>query len=516
VLGDRRFLAPGFRSRTVRLGAVVAIISLGLTAGPTLARPDRPVAAPSGGDIVDGSYIVTLQPGNDPEKEAPGLAAEHGGRATHVYKQALRGFAFEGSEQDAERLARHPKVRTVVPDRRVEATAQTVPTGIQRIDGDLSGTISGNGAGAVDVDIAILDTGIDLSHPDLNVVGGVNCSTGSSYDDGNGHGTHVAGTAAAKDDSVGVVGVAPGARLWAVRVLDSSGSGTWASVICGIDWVTQRASTIEVANMSLGGSGTDSGCADGGLHQAICNSVASGVTYAVAAGNSATDVANYVPAAYPEVITVSALADFDGLPGGAAGATCRADKDDTIADFSNYGTGVDLIAPGVCIYSTWMGSGYNTISGTSMATPHVTGAAALYRSDHPSASPAQVKSALQQAGNLNWITTGDPDGTQEKLLNVDALVGTTIGDGTPPPPPTTGIQLTARGYKVKGRQQVDLTWSGATTRVDIYRNNSPLKVNIDNDQMETDVIGVRGGGTYTYKVCETGTTTCSNTATVTF
>ena len=126
----------------------------------------------------------------------------------------------------------------MVPDRAVEATAQSVPTGIRRIDGPLSGTISGNGAGAVNVDIAILDTGIDVDHPDLNVVGGVNCSTGSSYDDQNGHGTHVAGTAAAKDNGIGVVGVAPGARLWAVRVLDNTGNGTWSSVICGIDWVT--------------------------------------------------------------------------------------------------------------------------------------------------------------------------------------------------------------------------------------------------------------------------------------
>ncbi|HEV3364805.1 MAG TPA: S8 family serine peptidase, partial [Acidimicrobiia bacterium] len=240
-----------------------------------MGRPDQP----AGDDVVvEGSYIVTLQPGNDPERDAPGLAKEHGGRAKHIYKAALQGFAFEGSDKDAEKLARHPKVRTVVPDRELEATAQALPTGIRRIDGQLSSTISGDGAGAVGVDIAILDTGIDLDHPDLNVVGGVNCSTGSTSDDGNGHGTHVAGTAAAKDDGVGVVGVAPGARLWAVRVLDNTGNGTWTSVICGIDWVTARASTIEVANMSLGGAGSAGTCTDGGLRQAICRSVASGVT----------------------------------------------------------------------------------------------------------------------------------------------------------------------------------------------------------------------------------------------
>ncbi len=426
MLGDRRFIAPTYRSRTIRVGVLVGLVALGLTADPTMAQPDRR----AGDDAVEGLYIVTLQPGNDPEREAPGLAKEHGGRAKHVYKRALRGFAFEGSDEDAEKLARHPKVRTVVPDQRVEATAQTVPTGIGRIDGPMSGTVSGNGAGAVDVDIAVLDTGIDMDHPDLNVVGGVNCSTGSSYDDGNGHGTHVAGSAAAKDDSVGVVGVAPGARLWAVRVLDNTGNGTWSSVICGIDWVTVHASTIEVANMSLGGAGSAGSCTDGGLREAICRSVTSGVPYTVAAGNSGIDVAGYVPAAFPEVITVSALADFNGLPGGGAGSTCRGDQDDTLADFSNYGAGVDLIAPGVCITSTWKGGGYNTTSGTSMASPHVTGAAALYLSDHPGASPAAVAGALKAAGNLLWNAAGDRDTTKETLLNVDALIGTTLGAGS--------------------------------------------------------------------------------------
>jgi len=501
-------LAPAYRSPALRLGAVLGVIALGLTAGPTMARPDQP-----GGDgVVEGSYIVTLQPGNDPDREAPGLAREHNGRASQIYEHALRGFAFEGSEQDAEKLARHPKVRSVVPDREVQASGQTFPTGIDRIDGELSSAVSGNGSGAIDVDIAIVDTGIDVDHPDLNVVGGKNCSTGTTFDDQNGHGTHVAGTAAAKDNDIGVVGVAPGARLWAVRVLDSNGSGTWASVICGIDWVTANAGTIKVANMSLGGSGKDTGCNDGGLHEAICNSVAKGVTYAVAAGNSATNVANYVPAAYPEVITVSALADFDGQPGGGGSPTCRSDQDDTLADFSNYGAGVDLMAPGVCIYSTWVGGGYNTISGTSMATPHVTGAAALYLADHPGTTPAQVKNALQSAGNLNWLTSSDPDSTHEPLLNV--ALG---GGGVTPPPPTSGIQLNARGYKIKGHQQVDLTWNGAAgSQVDVWRNSSRIMTTA-NDGAYTDPIGVKGAVTYTYRICATdSTTTCSNTATVTF
>jgi subtilisin len=206
--------------------------------------------------------------------------------------------------------------------------------------------------------------------------------------------------------------------VWAVRALNNQGSGSWSSIICGVDWVTANAGTIEVANMSLGGTGRDTGCNDGGMHRAICNSVARGVTYAVAAGNESDNAANHVPAAYDEVITVSALADFDGRPGGLGAATCRADVDDTFADFSNFGSDVDLIAPGVCILSTWRGGGYNTISGTSMATPHVTGAAALYKANNPGASPAQVKSALQDAGTADWNDIDDPDPTKEPLLRV--------------------------------------------------------------------------------------------------
>jgi subtilisin family serine protease len=225
---------------------------------------------------------------------------------------------------------------------------------------------------------------------------------------------------AAKDDSNGVVGVAPGARLWAVRVLNNSGSGTTSTIICGINWVTANANTIEVANMSLGGVGSDSSCGSwDSYHNAICNSVNAGVVYVVAAGNSYANSSNYRPATYAEVITVSALSDFNGEPGGGAPQTCRVDVDDTFADFSNYGSDVDMIAPGVCIYSTYRSSSYATMSGTSMASPHVAGAAALYLANNPNATPSQVKSAIQNAGNLNWNQTGDPDGIKEKLLNVD-------------------------------------------------------------------------------------------------
>lgn len=192
-------------------------------------------------------------------------------------------------------------------------------------------------------------------------------------------------------------------------------------MICGIDWVTRNAGVIDVANMSLGADvrrADTSTCTDGSMHQAICESVRAGVTYVVAAGNSKKDASTFIPAAYDEVITVSALADFNGLPGGGAAATCRSDQDDTFAGFSNFGADVDLIAPGVCISSTWKDGGYSTISGTSMASPHVAGGAALHKVANPTASPAQVKAALQASGSTDWNDVDDPDPTKEMLLDL--------------------------------------------------------------------------------------------------
>jgi subtilisin len=395
-----------------------------LAALVALAAPlSLPVTAAGAGG--SGRYIVVLKNSADPAATARDHARFYGAEVSHVYRAALKGYAAVIPDARINRVRSDARVDYLSADRPVSIAAQTLPTGINRIDGELSSTISGNGSGSVSVDVAVIDTGIDPAHPDLNVVGGRNCSSGRSFDDGNGHGSHVAGTIAAKDDTQGVVGVAPGARLYAVRVLNNAGSGSWSSVICGVDWVTANASTIEVANMSLGGTGSEprgTGCSTGdALHDAICRSVAAGVTYAVAAGNESDNAANHVPAAYDEVITVSALADFDGRPGGLGSSTCRSDVDDTFANFSNFGADIDLIAPGVCILSTYKRGGYATLSGTSMASPHVAGAAALYKANNPGASPAQVKTALQAAGNTNWNDIDDPDPTKEILVNVDAF-----------------------------------------------------------------------------------------------
>jgi subtilisin family serine protease len=342
------------------------------------------VPAASAG-VIRGQYVVVLKQSVDVESVAAEHARRAGADVFHTYTRALKGYAARLSPAGLARVRADSRVLLVSQDRAVSIAAQSLPTGINRIEGDSSSTQSGNGSGSVNVPVAVIDTGIDLDHPDLNVVGGKNCSTGRSYDDGNGHGTHVAGTIGARDNGIGVVGMAPGVPLYAVRVLNNNGSGSWSSVVCGIDWVTANAASkgIRLANMSLGGTGSDTGCNGDALHKAICNSVAAGITYAVAAGNSALNLKDYVPAAYDEVLTVTAVADFNGQPGGGAAATCRSDVDDTAADFSNFTTsgsgdeGHTIAAPGVCILSSWRNGGYNTISGTSMASPHVAGTAAL-------------------------------------------------------------------------------------------------------------------------------------------
>ncbi|MEV6862821.1 S8 family serine peptidase [Streptosporangium subroseum] len=396
-----------------------------LSASSLVVAAIPPAAAIAAAPDPVGSYIVVLRDGADPSALAGTQARSRGAAVDKIFNHALHGYSAKMSATAAATIARDPQVQFVQPDGVVSINAQTLPTGVNRVDAELSPTAGINGVDTrVNVDVAVIDTGIQLTHPDLNVytAGAKNCNTGSSANDGNGHGTHVAGTIGALDNTSTVVGVAPGARLWPVRVLSNSGSGSWSQVICGIDYVTAHASEIEVANMSLGGLGSDDGnCGNtnnDAMHRAICAAVAAGVTFVVAAGNETDNAANHVPAAYDEVITVSALADFNGLPGGGAASTCRSDVDDTLADFSNYGADVDLIAPGVCILSTWTGSGTNTISGTSMASPHVAGGAALYKATHPTATPAAVKSALQTAGTTNWNSAGDPDGIKEKLLNV--------------------------------------------------------------------------------------------------
>ncbi len=382
------------------------------------------IFAAQANDRVAGQYIIVLKDSQDSEVTSVGLTRSHGLVRGHVYGHALKGFAATIPANKLQAIKNDPRVEFVSEDRHVSIFAQTVPNGIKRIGAEKTSAGTNKGAG---INVAILDTGIDLRHPDLKVVGGKNCSTGRSYTDGNGHGTHVAGTVAALDNSIGVVGVAPEAKLWAVRVLDNNGSGTWSSVICGIDFVTSKApkngGPITVANMSLGGAGTRVGTCEtnnsDALYKAICKSRDAGVTYVVAAGNSGANSSTFVPAAYDDaVITVSALADSDGKSGGAGSSTSYG-TDDTFASFSNYGDVVDIGAPGVSILSTWKGGTYNTISGTSMASPHVAGAVALYIKTNPTHTWTQVRDALmllaEVAGAGHTNTSGKHYGPVVKV-----------------------------------------------------------------------------------------------------
>jgi len=377
----------------------------------------NPAAAP---------YIIVFKDTVNPAAEAPGIAKAYSLQPGFIYQYALKGMSALVPAGRLVALQHDPRVAYVVADMQRGISAQTVPTGIQRIfaDENLKIDIDGSDDYWVDVDVAVIDTGIDLEHPDLNVWGGVNCTLSilNAYcaaggDDDHYHGTHVAGTIAAIDNGDGVVGVAPGARLWAVKVLNKRGSGWSSWIIAGIDWVAEHADTIEVANMSLGGAGFSQA-----EYDAIQGAVNAGVAFAVAAGNDDDDANNYSPGGFDNVLSVSALADFNGEPGGGAAPTCRSDVDDTLADFSNWGPEVDVTAPGVCILSTYpLEKGeYGTISGTSMASPHVAGALALLASRNNPNNATDVYNLYDQvknAGNFNWEDDSE-DGIKEPLLDV--------------------------------------------------------------------------------------------------
>lgn len=555
-------------------------------------------------------YIVVLHEGvESPGKAAREIAAQVGGQVGYIYEHALKGFSIIVPTQAKAALERNPNVKYVETDYIRYAFAQTIPTGIKRIFADSNPKIfiDGNDDYRVDVDVAVIDTGVDFQHPDLNVVGGVNC-TGSILrpkcvdggDDDHYHGTHVAGIIGALDNGIGVVGVAPGARLWAVKVLNKNGSGWSSWIIAGIDWVAANAATIEVANMSLGGSGFSQA-----EYDAIQGAVNKGVAFAVAAGNEDDDARNYSPGGFNNVLSVSALADFNGIPGGSGSPTCRADQDDTLADFSNWGPEIDLAAPGVCIFSTIpLEQGeYGTLSGTSMASPHAAGALALLASANKPTNASAVYALYNQvknAGNLNW-TDDSGDGTKELLLDVSTFVPVLVavgGENTAPAvsisspangasfpsgtsisfagsasdtqdgnltgnlnwesdpdgsigtggsfskvlsdgthtiaasvtdssglngsasiiitvAPNSGnqINLTVNDRQVRTNKYADLTWNGATsTNVDVFRNSTRVTTTA-NDGAYTDK-PPKTLTSATYKVCEEGTSICSNSATV--
>src|SRR5690242_20009335 len=374
---------------------------------------------------INNQYIVVLKDDvTDVDTEALRLSRDFGGDRNngHTYHKALKGFSVKMSEQQAARLANDPRVDYVEEDGTVSLdTTQTGATwGLDRIDQQnlpLDGNYTYNATGS-GVKAYIIDTGIRATHTQLagRVISGFTAiSDGLGTNDGNGHGTHVSGTVGGT-----TYGVAKNVTLVAVRVLDSSGSGTNSGVIAGVDFVTSdhQAGQPAVANMSLGGGLSSA------LDTAVTNSINDGVTYAIAAGNSNVDACTTSPADVPSAITVGATTISDAR-----------------ASFSNFGTCLDIFAPGNNITSSWNTSdtATNTISGTSMATPHVTGVAALFLETNPTASPATVAAAIVNGASLNKVTsagTGSPN----------RLLYSLLGGAPPPPPPGTELLLN-RGFE---------------------------------------------------------------------
>jgi subtilisin family serine protease len=448
-----------------RVLAALTLVALVISALPLSAIATGPVTQ---------RWIVQLEP-RAPLGDVLGTARTRlGVRPSHRFSSVLRGFAADLSDAQRKALLADPRVKAIVPDVPVYATGDPYPPtaneiqpGVKRVGAldnpDRAGT-------ELDVDIAVLDTGMQPDNQELNIAGGYNCTDPtqseaqrtqpSSWRDSAsfGHGTHVAGIAAARENGRGVTGVAQSARLWAIKVLNGNGNGFWSWVICGLDRVAQMREPgdpgtprVEVVNMSLAASGWDDGnCGLSNadlLHQAVCRLADKGVTMVAAAGNSSRDAAGYVPGAYDELITVSAMADWNGAshasgaPSGSPPSGCtRNYADDSFAFFSNYGPDVDLIAPGTCVRSTLPVDRLGLMTGTSMATPHVAGGAALYylweaRAGRPRPTPEQVRVALIARGTHDWRTGTDPDvgrpgGAREPALHVadfDLAPGFEIG-----------------------------------------------------------------------------------------
>ncbi|MEU2281960.1 S8 family peptidase [Streptomyces sp. NPDC013178] len=387
------------RRAVAAAAAVVAAAAMG--SGAVLPAE----AAPAGGKVlnenspygIDNSYLVTLKSSagfRAASQEGRRLAAKYGATVEATYTSAMNGYAVHVSAAGARSFAADPDVASVEKDQRVtlDATQTNPPWGLDRIDQaalPLSRTYTypntaGNGA-----TVYVIDTGVRITHQQISgrAAYGYDAIDGDTVAaDGNGHGTHVATTVAGT-----TYGVAKAARVVAVRVLDNGGSGTTSGVIAGVDWVTAQRARPAVANMSLGGGASTA------LDNAVKNSIASGVTYAVAAGNSNADAATSSPARVPAALTVGAGTSADYR-----------------AAYSNYGPVLDLFAPGSSITAGWHtgDTATATLSGTSMATPHVAGAAAVYLTSHPTATPAAVHSALVNGattGVLRDIGTGSPN-----------------------------------------------------------------------------------------------------------
>jgi fibronectin type 3 domain-containing protein len=527
-------------SRRQLLATVVALATLVMGAAAPVGAAEKHGPTPVGTDaLARDSWIVTLRADAAPARIAGILARDVGGETGAVYRHALNGFQFLGSAEAAAALANDPRVVSVLPDRALYLTAETLPFGIERIAayglgedvGAYQEGYRGNGAR-----VAILDTGIDLDHPDLaaNIDQdlGKNClNTALPPNDGYGHGTHVAGTVAAPLNAVGVVGVAPEARLVAVKMFDDVGNSSEALALCAFDHVIglntddDPGNDVDVMNMSWGEDRNWGGCEDDPLRDVVCQANDLGIIQVAGSGNSAANAGTFVPAAYPEVISVSAIADFDGQPGGAAGCGFVPDIfwfecDDTFAIFSNHGP-VDVAAPGVAIHSTWAAGGYQNSSGTSMATPHVTGVMALMAAASVDLSPADALAALLATGECpngtaadsdatpgcggqgTW--TDDPDGTPEPMAHALRAVEAVASD-----PPPVHLPSAPSLSGANDADSVNLSWTvpandggSPITGYEVYRgttSGSLTSYATLGDVLEYADTGATPGVTYWYQV----------------
>ncbi|MEV0693598.1 S8 family peptidase [Streptomyces sp. NPDC050388] len=474
------------RRRMATLGvatsaALVAGLVAALPAGAAPAAAEGRIQYEGAANAVADSFIVTLKADEAKAGSAKGraLAEKYGAEIERTYTKALNGYEVEASEAEAKRLAADPAVASVVQNRtfHITATQPSPPSwGLDRIDQrslPLNNSYTYPDSAGQGVTAYVIDTGVRITHSDF----GGRASYGydavdndNTAQDGNGHGTHVAGTVAGN-----AYGVAKKAKVVGVRVLNNSGSGTTAQVVAGIDWVARNAVKPAVANMSLGGG------ADSALDTAVRNAVASGVTFVVAAGNESTNASTKSPARVAEAITVGATTSSDAR-----------------ASYSNYGSILDVFAPGSSVTSAWHtgDTATNTISGTSMASPHVAGAAALHLAANPSATPAQVSSALTAAATTGVV--GNPgSGSPNLLLNV--------GEGGTTPPPTGDRFENTTGYTIN-----DLSTVESPVTVSGVSGNAPSNLAVEVDITHTYIGDLQvqlvapDGTAYTLKSYGTG------------